>query len=394
MNRLPTQPYPFAGLDKCFVAGGAILSAVTKTDVSDYDIYPKSRQAMLDAIYYLMEEEGCFIVNISDRAVTLKSNEHKNDIDERVIVQIMMFDEFETADKIFEFFDFTVCMAAFDCDTKEYHFHKDFWIDVAGKTIRFNPKTRYPLNSMMRLSKYRAKGYTLPTSEMVRMSLTLMQSRLPTSWDELEAVIGGTYGQQVKLHTEGKEFSIQAAIDLFDDLNVDLLYPDTSTDYSDFSADDFEMAFTTDKVYTFTTREQKGWFDTGQRETLITAEGRVIVDSKNTIRLREMLNKESFEPVPEDFMVYGYKTFNELPDGTLENSVNRKKIKYAVGEWTEEPVSPHIFVHTKTSHSHSAGSYSAGNTKKYKVGFLLSDVATMSGSETTVKKVKVIEKVA
>jgi hypothetical protein len=390
MKRLPTQPYPFTGLDKCFVAGGAILSAVTKTDISDYDIYPKSRQAMLDAIYYLMEDEGCFIVNISDRAVTLKSNEYKNDKDERVIVQVMMFDEFDTADKIFEFFDFTVCMAAFDCDTKEYHFHKDFWIDVAGKTIRFNPKTRYPLNSMMRLSKYRAKGYTLPTSEMVRMSLTLMQSRLPTSWDELEAVIGGTYGQQVKLHTDGKEFSVQAAIDLFDDLNVDLLYPDTSTDYSGFSADDFEMAFTDEKVYKFTRPEKDSWFSSiGPREALMSTDGRVIVDSGNAIKLRDMLKRESFETAPSDMMVYGYKTLNELPDGTLENSVNRKKIKYAVGEWTEEPVSPHIFVHTKSSHSHGAG-----NTKKYKVGFLLSDVVTMNGTETTVKKLKVLEKVA
>jgi hypothetical protein len=390
MNRLPTHPHPFHGLDKCFVAGGAILSAVTKTDVSDYDIYPKSKEAMLEVIYYLMDEEGCFIVNISDRAVTLKSNTYKNDKDERVIVQVMMFDEFDTADKIFEFFDFTVCMAAFDCDTKEYHFHKDFWMDVAGKTIRFNPKTRYPLNSMMRLSKYRAKGYTLPTSEMVRMSLTLMQSPLPNSWDELEAVIGGTYGQQVKLHTEGKEFSVQAAIDLFDDLNVDMLYPDASTDYSNFSADDFEMAFTEEKVYKFTRPEKDSWFSSiGPREALMSTDGRVIVDSGNAIKLREMLKRESFEAAPSDMMVYGYKTLNELPDGTLENVVNRKKIKYAVGEWTEEPVSPHIFVHTTSSHSHSAG-----NTKKYKVAFLLSDVVTMNGIETTAKKVKVIEKVA
>jgi hypothetical protein len=389
MNRLPTQPYPFTGLDKCFVAGGAILSAVTKTDVSDYDIYPKSKEGMLEAIYYLMEEEGCFIVNISDRAVTLKSNTYKNDKDERVLVQVMMFDEFETAEKIFEFFDFTVCMAAFDCDTKEYVFHPDFWIDVAGKTIRFNPKTRYPLNSMMRLSKYRAKGYTLPTSEMVRMSLTLMQSRLPTSWDELEAVIGGTYGQQVKLHTEGKEFSIQAAIDLFDDLNIDLLMPDASTDYNNFTADDFEMAFTEEKVYTFTRPTQISIFAvTGSKEALITADGRVMIDAGNATKLREMLKREPFETAPSDMMVYGYKTFKELDDGTLQNVMHvSKKLKYQVGEWTEEPVNPHIFVATKENQVAANAT-----AKKYKVGFLLSDVVSMDISAATLKKVKVIEK--
>lgn len=387
MNRLPIRPYPFACLEKCFVAGGAILSAVTKSDVSDYDIYPKSTEAAIETIYYLMEEEGCFIVNISDRAITLKSNTVKNDKDERVIVQVMMFDEFATAERIFEFFDFTVCMAAFDCDTKEYVFHPDFWIDVAGKTIRFNPKTRYPLNSMMRLGKYRAKGYTLPTSEMVRMSLTLMSSSMPTSWDELEAVIGGTYGQQVKLHTEGKEFSIQAAIDLFDGLNVDLLMPDASTDYSDFSADDFDMAFTNDKVYTFKVPEQKGmWISvSGSKTALITEDGRISASGDKAIQLREILKKEPFETAPADMMVYGYKTFKELPDGTLQNCINHKKLSYAVGEWTEEQKHPHIYVHPKPGSAYGA-------QKVYKVGFLLSDVVTVSDHEITAKKVQVIEK--
>jgi hypothetical protein len=387
MNHLPTRPYPFSGLEKCFVAGGAILSAVTKSDVSDYDIYPKSTEAAIENIYYLMEEEGCFIVNISDRAITLKSNDVKNDKDERVIVQVMMFDEFSTAEKIFEFFDFTVCMAAFDCDIKEYVFHPDFWIDVAGKTIRFNPKTRYPLNSMMRLGKYRTKGYTLPTSEMVRMSLTLMQSRLPTSWDELEAVIGGTYGQQVKLHTEGKEFSIQAAIDLFDDLNVDLLMPDASTDYSDFSADDFELVFSNEGVYAFEPPEQNSIFKSlgGRRMALITKDGRISASGAKAIRLREILKKEPFETAPADMMIYGYKTFKELPDGTLENCINSKKLRYALGEWTEEPKNPHIYVHPKSGNAY-------GPQKLYKVGFLLSDVVTLSDHEITVKKVKVIEK--
>jgi hypothetical protein len=388
MNRLPTRPYPFSSLEKCFVAGGAILSVVTKSDVSDYDIYPKSTEAAIETIYYLMEEEGCFIVNISDRAITLKSNDVKNDKDERVIVQVMMFDEFASADRIFEFFDFTVCMAAFDCDTKEYVFHPDFWIDVAGKTIRFNPKTRYPLNSMMRLGKYRAKGYTLPTSEMVRMSLTLMTSALPTSWDELEAVIGGTYGQQVKLHTEGKEFSIQAAIDLFDNLNVDLLMPDASTDYSNFTADDFEMAFSNEKVYVFELPEQNSIFKSlgGRQMAVIKEDGSISVAGAKAIRLREILKKEPFATAPVDMMVYGYKTFKELPDGTLENCINHKKLRYNIREWTEEPKYPHIYVHPKPGSAYGA-------QKLYKVGFLLSDVVTLSDHETTVKKVKVIEKI-
>ena len=385
MNRLPKQPHPFAGLKDCYVAGGAILSAATKSEVGDYDIYPKSRKAAVDNIYYLMEEEDCFIVNISDRAVTLKCNGQTNEKGERILVQVMMFDEFETPEMIFEFFDFTVCMAAFDCSTKQYHFHNDFWPDVASKTLRFNPKTRYPLNSMMRIGKYRNKGYVLPTSEMIRMSLTLMQSDLPTSWDDLEKVIGGTYGQQVKLHTENIEFSIENAIQFFDDLNIDLLYPDLDTDYSRFSAEDFVTVFDFDvELYRLEFPDNMNG-----KTALVSSTGQIISDSERAIELAEMFGMDDkFKPCPDDLMLTGYKTFKENDDGTLTNVVyGHKKLTYKIGEWTEEPLSPNIFVHQKMSSSYARGI-------KHKVEFYAKDITATKITEINVKKVRVVEKIS
>lgn len=306
MNRLPKQPHPFSGLEQCYVAGGAILSAATKSEPADYDIYPKSRKAAVDNIYYLMEEENCFIVNISDRAVTLKSNSHTNDKGERILVQVMMFDEFSSSKSIFDFFDFTVCMAAFDCDTKTYEFHADFWPDVASKTLRFNPNTRYPLNSMMRIGKYRNKGYVLPTSEMIRMTLTLMQSTMPTSWEDLEKVIGGTYGQQVKLHTEGLEFSVENAIQLFDDLSVDMLMPNLDEDYSRFTAEDFITVFDYDTDLHLLEFPDNIY----DKTVLVSSTGKIISDSGRAVELAEMLGmNDKFKPCPDDLMLIGYKTF-------------------------------------------------------------------------------------
>jgi hypothetical protein len=385
MNRLPKQPHPFSGLENCYIAGGAILSAATKSDVGDYDIYPKSRKAAVDAIYYLMEEEGCFIVNISDRAVTLKCNGHTNDKGERILVQVMMFDEFWCPKVIFDFFDFTVCMAAFDCDAKKYWFHDDFWVDVASKTLRFNPKTRYPLNSMMRIGKYRNKGYVLPTSEMIRMSLTLMQSDLPTSWEDLEKVIGGTYGQQVKLHTEDLEFSIENAIQLFDDLSVDQLLPNLDEDYSRFTAEDFVTVFDFDVDL-----HRLEFPDNMHGKTvLVSSTGQIISDSHRAIELAEMFGmSDKFKPCPDDLMLTGYKTFTENADGTLTNSVyGYKKLTYKIGEWTEEPLSPNIFVHQKVSSSYGRGI-------KYKVEFYAKDITATNSTEINVKKVRVVEKIS
>jgi hypothetical protein len=385
MNRLPKQPHPFNGLEQCYVAGGAILSAVTKTEAADYDIYPKSRKAAVDNIYYLMEEESCFIVNISDRAVTLKCNSHTNDKGERVLVQVMMFDEFWCPKVIFDFFDFTVCMAAFDCDTKKYWFHDDFWADVASKTLRFNPKTRYPLNSMMRIGKYGNKGYVLPTSEMIRMSLTLMQSDLPTSWEDLEKVIGGTYGQQVKLHTEGLEFSIENAIQLFDDLSVDMLLSNLDEDYSRFTAEDFGTVFDFD-VDLHRLEFPDNTYD---KTALISSTGQIISDSSRAIELAEMFGlSDKFKPCPDDFMLTGYKTFTENEDGTLTNTVyGYKKLTYKIGEWTEEQLSPNIFVHQRIEQPFGRG-------VKCKVEFYVKDITAIKSTEINVKKVRVVEKVS
>jgi hypothetical protein len=386
MNRLPKEPHPFGALENCYIAGGAILSAVTKTEPADYDIYPKTKKAAIDIIYHLMEEESCFIVNISDRAVTLKSNVNTNLKGERILVQVMLFDDFWCPKVIFDFFDFTVCMAAFDCDTKKYWFHDDFWVDVAAKTLRFNPKTRYPLNSMMRIAKYRNKGYTLPTSEMIRMSLTLMQSDMPTSWEDLEQVIGGTYGRQVKLHTQDLIFSIENAIQFFDNLNVDMLYPNSDVDYSQFTADDFITVFDNDVEWYRLDEPSKGSF--GTKCFLVSADGQIIADTHRIIELSAIFGvSDKFKQYPADLMLVGYKTFKMGPEGTLVNNVySRKQLPYKIGEWTEEPAHPHIFVHQSPCSSYGLGI-------KYKVEFYAKDIVTVNTNELTVKKVRVVEKV-
>jgi hypothetical protein len=64
-----------------YLAGGAILSMATKTNISDYDIYPKSNEALLDILSYLMDDSDFFIVNITDKAITFKINSFINDKD-------------------------------------------------------------------------------------------------------------------------------------------------------------------------------------------------------------------------------------------------------------------------------------------------------------------------
>lgn len=213
MTRMPKE-FDIFGLNDCFIAGGAILSTATKTKINDYDIYPKSKKGFEDAIEALMSENGCYLINASNRALTFKSNNYNNDNGERIIVQVMSFDIFPTAESIFEYFDFTVCMGAYDCDSKSYVFHEDFYPDIASKTLRFNHKTKYPLNSLIRVSKYQTKGYYISKLESAKVALAVAKTGLPNSWSELENQLGGTYGNTIKLATEDLEFTYENAIDI------------------------------------------------------------------------------------------------------------------------------------------------------------------------------------
>lgn len=247
MSRLPSNFDPF-DLTGCFIAGGAVLSAVTKNPIADYDIYPKNEKGREEVITTLLES-NCFIVNISDRAITFKSNILFNKDGTRMLVQVMILDLFPTAQSIFDFFDFTVCMAAYDCDTKQYIFHDDFYPDIASKTLRFNSNTKFPLASMIRVNKYRNKGYYISKFEDAKIALTIAKTGLPTSWDQLETQIGGVYGRELKLQTDKIEFSYENAIKIlseFDQLSTtdNLL----DKEYSDIVIEDILNCFITDNV--------------------------------------------------------------------------------------------------------------------------------------------------
>jgi hypothetical protein len=227
MSRLPKDFDPI-GLTECFIAGGSILSTATKATINDYDIYPKSRKGFEDAVIILMEN-GCHLINVSNRALTFKSNDILNNDGKRMLFQVMIFDFFPTTNYIFEHFDFTVCMAAFDCDTKEYTFHPDFYSDIASKTIRFNPKTKYPLNSLIRVTKYQSKGYYINKFENAKIALSIANVGLPNSWEELENQLGGAYGKTIKLHTKDIEFNLENALSVLSDMNFEPVYDSEDT---------------------------------------------------------------------------------------------------------------------------------------------------------------------
>jgi len=380
--RLPKIPYPFRSLENCFVAGGAILSAVTKTEPADYDIYPKSRDAVPDILDYLIGDEGCYIINVSDRAITLKSNIHTDKKKERVIVQVMMLDATDTPQKIFEYFDFTVTMGAFDADSKTYHFHPDFFVDVAAKTIRFNPKTRYPFASMVRLIKYRAKGFYLSKSEMMRMSLTLMQTKLPESWKDLQKAIGGVYGRQIDLSVGDEEFTMNRAIEILDVIDFDDLMFLEEGDFSSMTVDDFTTVLSkTPMFYGYANVPSIGQ---ESRKFIVNKNGNVLsTDAHRILKLAEIYDIQ-IPKVDEKMVLRAYKHFLETPEGKLRQNSFAKETFESDCSYNF-PTFVHVYSRPVNTLNHKNG--------VYRILFHPEDVSSLSDGSMGIRSFTIAEKV-
>lgn len=190
----------------CFIAGGTITSLFCNKDINDIDVYFRSKKDLAEFMYNNIEY-GKWILAKTDKALLVKYG--------NIEVQLIWFDTFEDANAIFNTFDFTVCMGAFDFKTEEFVLHKDFLQHNAQRILRYNSKTAYPIVSALRVDKYKEKGYTISKPEYMRVVMSCMALNINT-YEELKDQLGGMYGvdyDEVVKPKDGEEFSIVDVID-------------------------------------------------------------------------------------------------------------------------------------------------------------------------------------
>lgn len=171
---------------KCWIAGGAITSVVTGAPVNDVDMYFGSKRDLYEAVA-LAYEESLWCVAASKRALTFKDYNGNT-------YQFIMGQFHDTAESIFENFDFTINMAALRYDG-ELEIHKSFVDDVCSRTLRFNPGTLYPICSAIRVNKYKGRGYTMTDGEYLKVLLAIAALDIK-SWDDTKDQLGEHYGEE------------------------------------------------------------------------------------------------------------------------------------------------------------------------------------------------------
>lgn len=207
---------------KCIIAGGAITSIFAKSKINDVDVYFRCKEDLADFLSNEMDKYSCMIY--TEKGVMF-SVTHVN-------LHLIYFNYFNNTNELFDTFDFTICMGAFDFLTEEFVLHDRFLEHNADKSIVFNSNTKFPITSAFRLEKYIKKGYSISSSEYLKILLSIMNLKVDI-YKDLKSQLGGMYG------VDSGKF-----IDAKDDEKVDII--DTIKKLSDIDEDNLKRNINSD----------------------------------------------------------------------------------------------------------------------------------------------------
>lgn len=137
---------------KLWLAGGSLSSLCTKRMVHDYDIFSNDPEAIVTYLKKFVHKQNNSSSKIFENDQVC--NAYHNGIKIQVIKQY----PFNTAQQLVEYFDFTVCAAAYD--GQSFYAHDRFFIDNAQRRLVIN-NLPHPLATFRRTYKYASYGYEM-----------------------------------------------------------------------------------------------------------------------------------------------------------------------------------------------------------------------------------------
>lgn len=132
------------------------------------------------------------------------------------VMQCIAFSVFDNAEEVFDKFDYTINMGAFYFGDETWVFDSRFLKHAAQKVLVLNPATDYPIISMLRASKYEARGYTISRREIMKLGVAAAGLKME-SWEDAKKHLSGMYGTNVEELFDTKEpFSFEKLFDKLD----------------------------------------------------------------------------------------------------------------------------------------------------------------------------------
>ena len=160
---------------KCVLAGGAITSIFTSKEVNDWDIYFTSKESLSQVFaqaFGVSEDEFLSPYDLIVKFATKRSMLCVDKYGQQKL-QFIHYKIHDSVESIFQSFDFEHVMGAFDFAREEFVLHENFMKANAQRLMQFNPATDFPITSMMRVQKYKERGYTISKAQMLRVAYNI-----------------------------------------------------------------------------------------------------------------------------------------------------------------------------------------------------------------------------
>lgn len=216
---------------KVVLAGGAITSIFSGSEVMDYDLYFTDKEGLSRLVAEVFGVSEEVYISPFDLIVKFATNRSMLCIDKysKNKLQFIHYKVFKDAHDIFNSFDFEHVMGAFDFATEEFVFHDNFFKSLAQRNIVFNPNTDFPIVSMMRVQKYKERSYKISKAQMLRVAFTIA-GRNYDSWEKVKSECAGMYGVAPDdLFDETKPFSLEEVVRQLETVILNDKYINTKT---------------------------------------------------------------------------------------------------------------------------------------------------------------------
>lgn len=172
------------------IAGGAINAVFSNRPINDIDIYFQTIEDFHNFMNDIIDDELVKFSYISKKSITMVQTK---ECVSQYKLQAVICDWYGEIEDIFNSFDFTCCMGAYDIHSGCIIAHEDFLTDIASRTLRVNTGTKFPFQSVNRILKYKEYGYTINRLDLFKLLFAISFNNKTENWADVMHTLDGYY---------------------------------------------------------------------------------------------------------------------------------------------------------------------------------------------------------
>jgi hypothetical protein len=200
----------------CYIAGGALTSIFSNKPISDYDIFFTGKESFVKVKEQIPHDYT--LVNESPQALTY--NCIKGTIPHKIQLIKLESTFKSSAEELIKTFDFTVCMAAYDCSSEKIIHSPDFLKHLAQRKLVYNKENDKPICTFFRLNKYKDKGYEVEVIEYIKIITRMLELNInsyESLANQLDSVKPAIFNKSVaEIRKQSGSFSFEKAFQILD----------------------------------------------------------------------------------------------------------------------------------------------------------------------------------